>query len=333
MTDQKSNKSRVVAQALQAWFEQNRRPLPWRNHRDPYKIWISEIMLQQTTVAAVVPYFNRFTEELPNVQSLARAPLTQVLKLWAGLGYYSRARNLHKAAQLFAKNGFSKTYQELITHPGLGPYTSRAIASLAFNQKVGVVDGNVIRVISRFLGKDFEWWKTKPKEEIQSFVDEAVATADPWLFNQAVMELGATVCTYKSPTCFLCPLQKHCVAFKKGLIEKLPRPKPKKESEIWLWKAEVHQKKDKVALTSLHPSPFLKGQPLFPGTFKKLSASPKKWDVRHSITHHDIYIQISKPLRSSLAGEIIWVPIKKIAEVNPSSLIKKILSAQGISSS
>ena len=141
--------------SLITWYKENKRDLPWRNpqgsrgSKDPYRIWISEVMLQQTTVTAVIPFYEKFMNRFPKVQDLAQAKIEDVYEYWAGLGYYSRARNLHKAAQMFAENGFPKTAAELIEYPGLGPYTSRAIASLAFGEKVGVLDGNVIRVLSR----------------------------------------------------------------------------------------------------------------------------------------------------------------------------------------
>lgn len=145
--------------SLVAWYQKNKRVLPWRKDRNPYRIWISEVMLQQTTVAAVVPFYERFLERFPTVDDLAKASIEQVYEVWAGLGYYSRARNLHKAAQSIFEHGFPQKAEQLIELSGFGPYTSRAVASLAFNEHVGVLDGNVIRVLTRRYGLDIPWWE------------------------------------------------------------------------------------------------------------------------------------------------------------------------------
>ena len=316
-----------ISHLLQKWFEENRRPLPWRGSRDPYRIWISEIMLQQTTVTAVIPYYERFLVAFPDVHQLAAAPESQVLKMWAGLGYYSRARNLHKAAKLFSQHGFPKSYQQLLSFPGLGPYTARAVSSFAFSEAVGVVDGNVIRVFSRLFAEPFEWWKNKTREELQHFADLISQAGDPWTINQALMELGATVCTPKSPTCLLCPVATHCQARKQDLVSQFPRPKPKRTTEFWIWTPQVLLKKQKVGLVTNNYAPFLRGKALFPGEARKVARPPKTFDLRHSITHHDIYIQIQRSLKSSLlksslSEDVLWVSAD---QVNPSSLLKKVL--------
>jgi A/G-specific adenine glycosylase len=315
-----------IAQKLSDWFMLNKRELPWRKNRDPYQIWISEIMLQQTTVTAVIPYFEKFMSRFPNVQSLANAKESDVLNHWAGLGYYSRARNLHKAAGQFAKTGFPKSWQDLIRYPGLGPYTSRAISSLAYGEKVGVIDGNVIRVLSRLHGQRYEWWKPKVRDILQISADKINQFGDPWVLNQAMMELGAMVCSSKSPTCWLCPLNKNCIAFKENCVGKLPLSKPRRSIEIWLWKVNLQIQKNKVILTKKHNAPFLKKLPLLPGAFSHVQSAPKKFDVRHSITHHDIYIQIDFKKKKLINGDLFWVPIDQLNTVNPSSMLKKIIS-------
>ena len=182
--------------ALEGWFSTNQRDLPWRQTKDPYKIWISEVMLQQTTSAAVIPFFNKFTKRLPTLKKLAYAKDSTVKELWAGLGYYSRARNLHKAAKILTTyKEFPQTYTELIKLPGFGDYTSRSVSSIAFKENVGVIDGNVIRVFSRRFNKPLEWCKTKDKKELQSLADSIVTDKDSSVINQALMELGATICT------------------------------------------------------------------------------------------------------------------------------------------
>jgi len=327
------------------WYLENHRPLPWRQDRDPYKIWISEIMLQQTTVTAVVPFFERFMKLFPNVEALASAPLELVLEAWSGLGYYTRARNLHKAAMILAAQGFAKSHSQLIELPGLGPYTSRAISSIAFDEKVGVLDGNVIRILSRRYGWKLEWWKTKERETLQKRSDELAAFGHSSSFNQAMMELGATVCTPQSPRCLLCPWQTSCVARLTHQVKQIPLSKPKRENEFWAYKPVWSFDQGRVLLTSEHEAPFLKNQLLFPGSFSRLLKKPTHFDLRHSITHHDIYIQIdykkktsiakSKSLKSSTktrtkkvsiknTDSLKWVPLTDLKRWNPSSLLQKI---------
>ena len=243
------------------WYVQNRRELPWRKHKDAYKIWISEVMLQQTTVAAVVPYYEKFISRFPTVHILAKAKEEDVLEHWAGLGYYSRARNLHRSAQHLSKSGFYKTAAELIELPGFGPYTSRAVASIAFNEPVGVLDGNVIRVLSRRFGLKLDWWNTKEKQILQNLSDQLAATKKNSEINQGLMELGASICTPKKPLCLLCPWKKRCVSFAKGIVESLPLPKPKVNFEIWHWTLKPHLKNDFIHLTPNATTPFLKKLP------------------------------------------------------------------------
>lgn len=309
---------------LTQWYKKNNRPLPWRENKNPYRIWLSEVMLQQTTVVAVIPYFEKFLKKFPTVQDLAKAPENEVLEAWAGLGYYSRARNLHKAAKALAENGFPQTAAELLELPGFGPYTSRAVASIAFGEKVGVLDGNVIRVLSRRYGLKLEWWNNKGREQLQSLSDELASLGQSDVVNQGLMELGATVCTPQKVTCMLCPWAATCVAREKNLVEKLPLKKPRKESEVWVWKPHVAIKDRKVALVKNDYAPFLKGQMIFPGEISMEKNKPKAYDAKHNITHHDIFIQISQ--RKSIAGKNIeWVDLKELKKVNPSSLLQKVL--------
>ncbi len=283
-------------------------------------------MLQQTTVVAVIPYFEKFLKKFPTVHDLAKAPESQVLEAWAGLGYYSRARNLHKAAKIISQEGFPTTAEKLIELPGFGPYTSRAVASIAHNESVGVLDGNVIRVLCRKYGKKLEWWNSKARDELQKMSDGLAQQGAPAEINQALMELGATLCTPQKVTCLLCPWTKTCIARKKNLIDALPLKKPRKKSEVWIWQPEVHIKKNQVALVQNNYAPFLKGQMIFPGKVLTSAEKPKKFDVKHFITHHDIYIQIHKdfPLKYS-AKKTKWVELKNLKQVNPSSLLTKVL--------
>lgn len=310
---------------LLSWYRDHRRDLPWRKSRDPYRIWISEIMLQQTTVAAVIPYFERFLKAFPTVHDLAAAPESEVLKNWAGLGYYSRARNLHKSAQHLAQHGFPKTAAELIELPGFGPYTAAAVASIAFGDPVGVLDGNVIRVLSRKAGIDGPWWTTSVRRELQSLSDQLAQLGSPDEINQGLMELGATVCTPQSPACLLCPWTRRCVARKSDRIKVLPRPKPRKKMEIWSWTPRVYFRRDQVALVPQTEGPVLKGQWVFPGEFKKLQKKPAKFHTRHGITHHDLYVTVTKAKGTPSGKDIRWVPVEQLSEVNPSKLLQKIL--------
>lgn len=316
------------AQNLRDWYLENQRPLPWRLNRDPYGIWISEMMLQQTTVAAVVPFYERFMRKFPTVQSLQKSPLSNVLEMWAGLGYYSRARNIHKSAQVLGASGFPKSYLELMELPGFGPYTARAVSSLAFGEKVGVVDGNVIRVLSRYYGLAGPWWTTAERNIYQQKIDAWVQKEDPSLINQAVMDLGATICTPQRPACLLCPLQKNCSARQTQKISDLPVKKPKKDSEVWVWDVDLHLRGKKIGLIENDYLPFLKGQMIFPGKALKQKQKPKKYDVKHGITHHNIYVRVSK-IGVTAAKKVKWIEINQLQKINPSSLLRKIIEHQG----
>lgn len=316
-----------LAKDLVAWFRGAKRDLPWRRNKDPYRIWISEVMLQQTTVTTVIPYFERFTQSFPTVNAMASSPVEQVLHLWSGLGYYSRARNLHKAAQLFSQTGFPKTYLELLKYPGLGPYTARAVSSIAFDEPVGVLDGNVIRVLSRVRGAAIEHWKPRGRDLLQAWADELAQHQTPSGLNQALMELGATICTPKSPACFVCPWIQSCQARKMNSVAKLPLKKPRRAHEIWIWQPEIAIRKKSVALVQNAELPFLKGHLVFPGKISLSKTRPKKFDLKHGITHHDIYVQIrrSKTTKIKMARDAQWVSIDNLKSVSPSKLLQKIL--------
>lgn len=373
-------KAKPAATTLRAdlvdWYHQNKRELPWRQSRDAYRIWISEVMLQQTTTQAVIPYYEKFLTRFPKLNDLAAAPESEVLKYWAGLGYYSRARNLHKAAKRLNETGFPKTAAELIEYPGFGPYTSRAVSSLAFDEPVGVLDGNVIRILSRVDGKAYEWWNKQDRQTLQERADELVQavvlkpkslaekdklplgtkakesigtkskssattisktstklknsspalTDDFAPVNQAMMELGATICTPKSPSCFICPWQKSCVALKTGQVDELPLKKPKGDSHILLWSPNVQRKGNKLAFVSNNYAPFLKGAKIFPGTISTLSKRPEKFDYKHTITKYEIYIKLQKKdAVSRVADELFWIDLDRITEEIPYSLITKAL--------
>lgn len=215
----------IISKRLTDWYLINKRDLPWRDISDPYNIWISEIILQQTRVAQGLPYYFRFLEEFPDIFSLAQAPLDKVLKIWQGLGYYSRARNMHATAlQIVSQyNGiFPPSYQGLLKLKGIGEYTAAAIASIAYNEPVAVVDGNVIRVLSRLYGIGEPVDKPSVLKEIKRLAAEILLSDQPALHNQAIMEFGALHCAPQGPDCLNCVLKDHCLAFKYQLTDKIP---------------------------------------------------------------------------------------------------------------
>lgn len=215
------NFSRILLQ----WYSFNKRDLPWRNTHNPYFIWLSEIILQQTRVEQGLPYYLKFTKAFPTVTDLAKAKEDKVLKLWQGLGYYSRARNLHFSAKYITQyyNGiFPKTYNDILKLKGVGTYTAGAIASFSFGLPYAVVDGNVIRVLSRVFGIEIPFDITLGKKKYQSLAQNLLDTKNPALHNQAIMEFGALQCTPKSPKCSSCPFISECVAYNTNSIEKFP---------------------------------------------------------------------------------------------------------------
>jgi A/G-specific adenine glycosylase len=216
---------------LLGWFRQFQRDLPWRRTTDAYRIWLSEIMLQQTRVAAAIPYYERFLQRFPDVHSLAAAPQEEVLRRWSGLGYYSRARNLQKAAQqIVAKHRgqFPKRLEDALALPGIGNYTAAAILSIAFDEKLAVLDGNVARVLARIHAIRGDVRESKRWQDLQKIADRLLEPKSPGDWNQAMMELGATLCTPKSPQCLLCPVAEFCEGRKLGIAESLPEKRKKR---------------------------------------------------------------------------------------------------------
>jgi A/G-specific adenine glycosylase len=249
---------------LLAWYDRHRRDLPWRakpgETADPYRVWLSEIMLQQTTVAAVKPYFARFLERFPTVEVLAQAPTDAVMQAWAGLGYYSRARNLHACAKaVVAEHGgrFPDTEAGLRALPGIGAYTAAAVAAIAFQQPAAAVDGNVERVVSRLF--TVEDPLPKAKSLIRSLVEDLVPAERPGDFAQALMDLGATICTPKRPACSLCPWMAPCQARAAGLQESFPRKAAKNSGTLRRGAAFVAVREDGAVLLRTRPPSGLLG--------------------------------------------------------------------------
>jgi A/G-specific adenine glycosylase len=262
---------RNPAAQLLAWYDRHRRRLPWRGEpgvaADPYAVWLSEIMLQQTTVAAVQKYFSAFMARWPRVADLAAAPVEEIMKEWAGLGYYARARNLHACAKaIMRQHGgrFPENEKELLALPGIGPYTAAAIAAIGFDQPAVVIDGNVERVVARLAAIETPLPQAKPA--IRAFAGKLTPDFRPGDFAQAMMDLGATICTPQRPTCALCPLREYCRAFALGAQERLPMKAVKSERPLRVGNIFVLRAGDKALVRTRAPRGLLGGMTEFPGS-------------------------------------------------------------------
>jgi A/G-specific adenine glycosylase len=302
--------------ALIHWFDESQRILPWRSTYDPYHVWISEIMLQQTQVETVVPYFERWMTVLPDIASLATADEHSVLTLWAGLGYYSRARNLMEAAKILVRehNGaLPADYEALRSLPGIGQYTAGAILSIAFNEAYPVVDGNVRRVLSRLYG-----WEDDRPRQLWEAAEKLVRSAEPRRINQAIMELGATVCSFRAPRCLVCPVQAGCIAYKTGKQLVIPPVKKRPETVRVQLFAVIQEDKGR------HLMKLSRGLWEFP-MFSELPAGKltRRGSCRHTITHHRLEVHVYNGVLENMAG-FEW---QEFQGVPVSSLTKKILAA------
>ncbi|MDQ0220857.1 A/G-specific adenine glycosylase [Peribacillus cavernae] len=237
---------------LISWFEKEQRDLPWRKDQDPYKVWVSEIMLQQTRVETVIPYFNRFIDWFPTLEEFAEADEERILKAWEGLGYYSRVRNLHSAVKEVQEtyNGVvPDTPAEISKLKGVGPYTAGAILSIAYGKAEPAVDGNVMRVLSRILLIKEDIAKPKTRKIFEDAIRELIDPAKPSFFNQALMELGALICTPGVPACLLCPVREHCFAFQEGVQAELPvKNQTRKSRDVQLVAAIITNEKDEFLI-------------------------------------------------------------------------------------
>lgn len=286
---------------LLRWYRENARDLPWRKTQDPYRIWVSEIMLQQTRVAAVLGYYARFLDAFPTVEALASAPEDQLMKLWEGLGYYSRARNLQKAARLVAdRGGFPDTCEGLLALPGVGDYTAAAIASAAFARREAAVDGNVLRAVTRLTDDHSDIAAPQTKKDIRAQVQAVFPEAEPdvRVFNQALMELGATVCVPNGPPkCLFCPVRDLCLGRARGTAEALPVKAPKKSRRVEDKTVFLLLREGKIALRKRPASGLLAGLWEFPnveGALDEAAAAeavqswglePKSWKSRLTAKH------------------------------------------------
>lgn len=316
---------------LLAWYARAKRDLPWRKGSTPYRVWVSEIMLQQTTVAAVTPKYEAFLRRFPTLASLASSREDEVLKHWAGLGYYSRARNLRRAAlSVVADHAgeFPSGFDAVLALPGIGRYTAGAILSIAFGKPYPLVDGNVIRVFSRLFGLKGRAKDPAFVRKMWPLAERLMPEKDPGDWNQALMELGATVCAPDSPSCGACPVSRHCVAFKKGLQDKLPvpevtrKPVPVKWTCLWIEKGGtvlLWRRTDKERLLKN-----LWGLP----EAGKVEAAPGKLLAKasHSITHHALSVELREAtLAGALPPEAKWVPKGELRDFLVSSLWLKLL--------
>lgn len=283
-----------IVMPLLTWYEQNKRILPWRENKNPYRIWVSEIMLQQTRVEAVKPYFDRFLANLPDVESLASAPEEQLLKLWEGLGYYNRVKNMQKAAKMIVERYEGKMpteYRVLLQLPGIGAYTAGAIASIAFERPVVAVDGNVLRIITRLTADDSDVLNEKFKKEIQRKLEEIVPVERPGDFSQALMELGATVCLPNgAPKCGQCPWKEMCEARKQGRIDEIPYKKKKKPRKVELKTVLLLRDGDKTLIRRRPESGLLAGLYEFPLFDGRLSAEDIRQEAE-KLGYHVLYIE------------------------------------------
>ena len=269
MTRLTANQRDAISRDLLTWFDAHRREMPWRNTRDPYAIWVSEIMLQQTQVATVIPYYERFLKAFPTPEALAKAPEQRVLKLWEGLGYYSRARNLHKAAKHITADHAGRlpaTPEGLLSLPGIGRYTAGAIASIAFGLNEPVLDGNVMRVLSRLFNIHDVLQDTATQKSLWALAEKLLPAGRPGDFNQAMMELGAMVCTPRSPECDTCPLRARCRARKAGCQAELPnKKKPKAVPHYTIVAGVIRNARGQILIDRRPPTGMLAGLWEFPG--------------------------------------------------------------------
>jgi A/G-specific adenine glycosylase len=346
--------------ALLAWYDRHRRALPWRASKgerpDPYRVWLSEIMLQQTTVRAVAPYYARFLARWGDVQALAAAPLEDVLKTWAGLGYYARARNLHAAARaVVERHGgvFPANEAELRMLPGVGAYTAAAIAAIAFDAPASPVDGNIERVVARLFAVEEPLPAVKP--QLRRLAREITPARRAGDFAQAMMDLGATICTPRNPACALCPWNESCAAFARGDAETLPRRIPKREGVLRRGAAFVARRADGYVLVRTRPAKGLLGgmtevpttewtadfdesgalaeAPRFAATQRDRN-SGIRWRrlagvVRHVFTHFPLELSVyvaELPPKTPAPKGTRWVKISELGGEALPSLMRKVVA-------
>jgi A/G-specific adenine glycosylase len=347
----KAGQGETIATALLGWYDRSARALPWRQppgiRADPYAVWLSEIMLQQTTVKAVIPYYRKFLARWPRVVDLAAADLNEVLAAWAGLGYYSRARNLHMCARAVAERhggSFPKSEAALLALPGIGAYTAAAIAAIAFDQPATAVDGNVERVVARLFAVREPLPGAKP--EIKRLAATLTPQRRPGDFTQGMMDLGATICAPRSPSCALCPLSGSCLAARQGIAASLPVKAPKKDRPVRHGTAFVAIRTDgAVLLRRRAPKGLLGGMLEVPSTewlaitgsraaAKRDSPIPADWRhiggaVSHTFTHFQLELNVFLALNVStcvLPQGCAWYPRTALRDEALPTVMRKVLA-------
>lgn len=347
---------RFPVETLLAWYDTARRDLPWRAPpgaaSDPYRVWLSEIMLQQTTVKAVAPYYAKFLHAWPTVEALAETDLDDVLKAWAGLGYYARARNLHACARRVAsehRGCFPGTEKELLTLPGVGAYTAAAIASIAFGQRAAVVDGNVERVLARYFS--VETPLPAAKKDLKKIAEQVAPSKRPGDFAQAMMDLGATICTPRTPSCALCPVHRECAARARGLEAILPYRATKPAKPLRCGVAFLASRADgAVLLRKRVKEGLLGGMTEVPGTpwveepegdANLLDHAPLEgpWaqlpgTVRHTFTHFHLELSVfsaafsngAEVLETARPEACMWVPRHALDAQALPSVMRKVVA-------
>ena len=328
------------AATLLQWFKNNGRSLPWRETKDAYAIWLSEVILQQTRIVQGMSYWERFMAQWPTVNTLAAATEDEVLKAWQGLGYYSRARNLHTAArQVVELGGFPQTFKELKTLKGVGDYTAAAIASIAFGEPIAVVDGNVYRVLSRYFGIDTPIDSTEGKKEFQALAQSLLPINEPADYNEAIMDFGATQCTPNSPHCSACPLCETCVAFREQRINELPVKSKKVKQRERHFTYLCIEYEGKIAIHQRGAGDIWQGLWEFPQEEYLTSSEDSAWKteaqllqkgVKHILTHQillaDIYLW-QPTRRPQLPSEFIWIEKQDLENYALPRLIEILLKA------
>ncbi|MEP7266051.1 MAG: A/G-specific adenine glycosylase [Saprospiraceae bacterium] len=294
------NSAEIFQKGIYLWSENHPRPMPWKGEKDPYKIWVSEIILQQTRVEQGRAYYERFIKSFPTIKKLAEATIDKVLKLWEGLGYYSRARNLHETAKMIVTiyNGqFPKGFEEILQLKGIGIYTASAIAAFAFDLLYAVLDGNVHRIFSRYLGIKKSMTSSLDKKYFQSIADQFLDKKSSGKYNQAVMDFGAMCCLPKNPMCSKCPLRKSCFAIKNNLLGELPIPKTQLKKRIRYFHYFIIVNNNKIYVNKRLENDIWKGLyefPLIETSNKKFPHLEKDWILE---------LSGSKRLKTILSGK------------------------------
>jgi A/G-specific adenine glycosylase len=319
---------------LLAWYGAYARDLPWRQTREPYAIWLSEVMLQQTRVVAVIPYYEKFLTLFPTVQALAAAPEQALLAAWAGLGYYSRARNLQRAARNICDlGGFPTTYEGIAALPGVGAYTAAAVASIAFDLPHAAVDGNVLRVIARLDAERGALGGAKTRQKLAARAQELLAVHDPAAWNQAMMELGATICLPRTPNCGACPVSVHCSAYELGIASQLPAKSKKPRKELMRYSVALITRQDEVLFVQragdakrLQDFWELPRVEQVPGFRVQGSAGV----IRHAITVNDFEIEVLLGSLGKAPVDAAWISKAQLSEIPITTVSRKALAAANL---